>query len=53
MRGVLCDPQDRNQLKKDIVKVQKWEEKMSDVHIATHVVADAYQNKCECACFNL
>ena len=49
VRGVLCDSKDRNQLKKDIVKVQKWEEKMSDVHIATHVVADAYQNKCECA----
>ncbi len=41
VRGVFCDSEDRKQLKKDIVKVQKWEEKMSDVHITTHVVADS------------
>ena len=49
VRGVLCDSEDRKQLNKNIVKIQKWEEKKSDVNIATHVVADAYQNKCECA----
>ena len=49
VRGVLCDSEDRKQLNKNIVKIEKWEEKMSDVYIATHVVADAYQNKCECA----
>ena len=35
-------------LNKNIVKIQKWEEKKSDVNIATHLVADAYQNKFEC-----
>lgn len=49
VRGVLCDSEDRKLLNKDIVKIKKWEEKMSDVHIATHLVADAYQNKFECA----
>ena len=49
VRGVLCDSEDRKRLKKDIVKIKKWEEKMSDVHIATHLVADAYQNEYECA----
>ena len=48
VRGVLCNSEDRKQLNKDIVKIKKWEEKMSDVHIATHLVADAHQNKCEC-----
>ena len=49
VRGVLCDFEDRKQLKKDIVKIKKWEEKKSDVNIATHLVSDAYQNECECA----
>ena len=49
VRGVLCDFEDRKQLNKNIVKIQKWEEKKSDVNIATHLVADAYQNKFECA----
>ena len=49
VRGVLCDSEDRKLLNKNIVKIKKWEEKMSDVHIATHLVADSYQNKCECA----
>ena len=48
VRGVLCNSKDRKLLNKDIVKIKKWEEKMSDVHIATHLVADAYQNDCEC-----
>ena len=49
VRGVLSDFEDRKKLKKDIVKIKKWEEKKSDVHIATHLVADAYQNNFECA----
>ena len=49
VRGVLCDFEDRKRLNKNIVKIQKWEEKKSDVNIATHLVADAYQNKFECA----
>ena len=49
VKGVLCDSEDRKQLKKDIVKIKKWEEKKSDVNIATHLVSDAYQNECECA----
>ena len=49
VRGVLVDSEDRKQLNKNIVKIQKWEEKKSDVNIASHLVADAYQNKFECA----
>ena len=49
VKGVLCDSEDRKQLNKNIVKIKKWEEKMSDVHIATQLVADAYQNECDCA----
>ena len=48
VRGILCDSEDRKQLKKDIVKIKKWEEKKSDVNIATHLVSDAYQSECEC-----
>ena len=29
--------------------VSKWEEKESDVNIATHLVLDAYENKYDCA----
>ena len=49
VKGVLCDSEDRKKLNKDIVKIKKWEEKKSDVNIATHLVADAYQNKYDCA----
>ena len=45
----LRDSEDRKQLNKDIVKIKKWEEKKSDVNIATHLVSDTYQNECECA----
>ena len=41
IKGFLCDPSDRRQLKKNIVEIKKWEEKKSDVNIATHLVADA------------
>ena len=49
VRGILCDPSDRRQLKKDIVEIRKWEEKKSDVNMATHLVADAYKNHYDCA----
>ena len=49
VRGVLSDFEDRKLLKKDIVKIKKWEEKKSDVLIATHIVSDAYQNNFDCA----
>ena len=49
VKGVLCESEDRKQLNKNIVKIKKWEEKKSDVNIATHLVADAYQNKYDCA----
>lgn len=49
IRGVLCDFSDRKQLKKDIVEIKKWEEKKSDVNIATHIVSDGYKNLYECA----
>ena len=34
---------------KRIIIVKKWEEKESDVNIATHIVADAYKNEYDCA----
>ena len=34
---------------KESVAISKWEEKQSDVHIATHVVSDSYQNRLDCA----
>ena len=49
VRGILCDPEDREQLKKDSVRVNKWEEKESDVNIASHIISDAYENEYDCA----
>ena len=49
IRGILCNLSDRKQLKKDIVEIKKWEEKKSDVNIATHIVSDAYKNHYDCA----
>ena len=49
VKGVPCDPNTRNLLKKHTIKFHKWEEKESDVNIATELIADAYQNKFECA----
>ena len=49
VRGALCDPKERKKLNKNFVEVRKWEEKESDVNIATHIVADAHQNACDCA----
>ena len=33
----------------NIVIVTKWEEKESDVNIATHLIEDGYDNKYDCA----
>ena len=49
VRGILCDPEDREYLKKDSVRVSKWEEKESDVNIASHIISDAYENEYDCA----
>ena len=49
IKGVICDDEDRKYFKKDVIKVKKWEEKESDVNIATHIVADAYKNEYDCA----
>ena len=49
IKGFLCDFCERKKLKKDIVEIRKWEEKKSDVNIATHIVSDAYKNKFDCA----
>lgn len=48
IRGVLCDPEDRKYLKKDSVRVSKWEEKESDVNIASHIIVDAYEDEYDC-----
>ena len=34
---------------KELTVISKWEEKESDVNIATHIVADAFKNEFECA----
>ena len=49
VRGILCDFEDRKYLKKDSVRVSKWEEKESDVNIASHIISDAYENEYDCA----
>ena len=48
VKGILCDLNDRDLLKKDSVRVSKWEEKESDVNIASHIIADAYEKEYEC-----
>ena len=49
IKGFLCSFSERKRLKKEIVEISKWEEKKSDVNIATHIVSDAYKNKFDCA----
>ena len=48
IRGILCDLEDRELLKKDTVRVSKWEEKESDVNIASHIISDAYESEYDC-----
>lgn len=46
VKGILCDYKNGELIKtQKLVTVNKWEEKESDVNIATHIVADAYQDK--------
>ena len=33
----------------DIVTINKWEEKESDVNIATHLIEDSYEDEYDCA----
>ncbi len=49
VRGILCDLEDKEKLKKDTVRIKKREEKESDVNIASHIIADAYENEYDCA----
>ncbi len=46
IKGLLCDPNNRK-IKK-IVTVKRFEEKQSDVNIATDMIADGHQNKHDC-----
>ena len=46
VRGFLCNSQGHETTKK--VLVSKFEEKKSDVNIATHMIEDGYQEKYEC-----
>ena len=50
VKGLLCHDKSKTPIKpKKLVTISKWEEKESDVNIATHLIADGYQNKYECA----
>ena len=48
--GIKCHYKNQKYMEGDkLVTINKWEEKKSDVNIATQLVADAYQNKYDCA----
>ena len=49
IKGLICDSEYKKRLNTDIIQIEKWEEKRSDVNIATHIISDAYKNKYECA----
>ena len=50
VRGILSDNRNNNFVEGfNIVTVTKWEEKESDVNIATHLIEDGYENQYECA----
>ena len=50
VKGILYN-ENNKQIKDKIVAIEKWEEKETDVNIATHLIEDAYanQNIYECA----
>ena len=45
--GLLCDSKGKET--EELVTIKKFEEKNSDVNIATHLVADGYEGKYDCA----
>ena len=47
VKGFLCNPSGKET--EELVKIKKFEEKNSDVNIATHMVADGYENNYDCA----
>ena len=48
--GMKCYYKNQKYMEGDtLVTINKWEEKKSDVNIATQLIADAYQNKYDCA----
>ena len=50
VKGFLCHDKSKTPIRpKKLVTISKWEEKESDVNVATHLIADGYQNKYECA----
>ena len=48
VRGFLSSS-NKSKEESNIVTITKWEEKESDVNIATHLIEDAYENEYECA----
>ena len=49
LKGFICNSEYRKKLGINTITIKKWEEKQSDVNIATELIADAYQDKYDCA----
>jgi len=50
VKGLKCYQEDGEYKEgKELTVISKWEEKESDVNIATHIIADAFKNEFDCA----
>jgi len=50
VKGLKCYQEDGEYKEgKELAVISKWEEKESDVNIATHIIADAFKNEFDCA----